>query len=218
MSLDYRELKSKIETAEAPHPLEDKDWINFQKNLGGASSLTVLLKQLREIDEAILQSQGRIVEIEDKRRVALYNGSIPFSLQIPSLAARGLQHAYSAIKLIEWEDLGNTPNTLRDYIQQYIQHMSLCSDFAMAQKITIDFIALMADYIAKERVKKNPPDDIPDDQQEAYFDSMYQQAFTDLKKATDLISSIEPNEDVICTYIRDKSGQIQASISDANHI
>jgi hypothetical protein len=213
MSLDYRELKSKIETAEAPHPLEDKDWIAFQQNLEGPTSLTALLKLLREIDEAILQSQGQIVEMEGKR-VALYNGSIPFSLQIPSLTARGLQHAYSAIKLIEWESLDNTPNTLRDYIQQYIQHMSLSSDFAMAQKITIDFIALMADHIAKERVKKNPPDDIPDDQQEAYFDSMYQQAFIDLKKATDLISSIEPNEDVICTYTRDESGQIQASISE----
>lgn len=214
----YQALRNAI--AGSQFSPSDYSWPDFQDNIEEAANLPDLIKVLKDIDNSILRSQGDMVEIEGKR-VMLYNGDTPFALQECSLYARGLQFAYGAIRLMLWDGLPIETQILKDFIKQYTLKMENIGfphtkeSFSLAQQNTMEFIGMLSHYIAMERIRIAPPDISDPKNQQDYFDNVYLKAFSDLRKATELLSSIESNEDIICTFNQDpQTGTIQADISE----
>lgn len=155
-------------------------------------SLEIIIKQT---EKQILDSKAKTVIIDNKR-IRVFDGEAPFKINPKDFYARGLQHASAMLKIADLENSPINEANIKKYLLKYTEDMSKITgnrllDFKKANKYTSEFIGMMSWELAQARGQNKEG---------------YEQAFKDIKKATELYSMIEPSEDAVCTVMSTGSG------------
>ncbi len=155
--------------------------------------LEMFIKKTRE---QILNSKAQAVMIDNKK-MRIFDGDAPPTINPKDFYARGLEHASAMLKIANLEDSPVSEENIKKYILKYTEDMieitgGTLDDFKKAEKCTSEFIGMMSWELAQARGGKNKG---------------YEQAFKDIKKATELYTMIEPSEDAVCTVMSVRSGR-----------
>lgn len=191
-----------IMAADQPRPVFDYGQANIFKIPGN------LFTQIKEIENELLAAKGPLIEIDGKQ-MRVFNGDQSFQVHTQDLYARGLQHAYAMLKIAGFENTEIDQGFIRQCLLKYTEDMGGLTQhtpehFAKARERTLAFVGMMSLTLAEARVAKiipQPSADVLDELKDQY----YQQAFKDLKKATELYTMLEPSEESICTVMRKDS-------------
>jgi len=164
------------------------------------SNTNDLLHVIENIETQYFASKGPVINIQDKK-IRVFNGATQHNANPKDFYARGLQHASAMLKIAQLEGSTIDPEKIKSHLLQYNQYMSditsrKAADFKKAKQHTIDFVGMMAWELANSRAQR----------QGEYSQEQYEQAFQDIKKATELYSMLEPSEDALCTVTELESG------------
>tara|TARA_R110002110_G_scaffold415858_1_gene658554 strand:+ start:8049 stop:11075 length:3027 start_codon:yes stop_codon:yes gene_type:complete len=203
--------------------VSDSEPYNFRAQFFFGKGIDGLLSGLHHFDEAHMASKGTLVTLTraetGNKRIRVYQGDEPFTLQPRDMFARALQHADAMIRIAELENIDLNAEFIKNQIQTFlleadkvnesIQGTASPKDFDQAKKASLVFISAMAKNLADKRfaLVTTPPTNPKE--LAAFQNKLYLQAFADIKKGTELFGILTPSEDMVCTVTKrhDINGQ-----------